>query len=266
VIEIVHIDGVPATVAGLMPMAMSGYGAFTSFQHEPGGVRGLSRHIDRLERSALALFGQGVPEDRLRGLLRAALADVEGRASVRVQLFLPNMSVRRPEALGRPSVMIRVSGPLGPLPGPLRLQSQIYQREMPHFKHCGIFGIVNAMRTARAAKFDDAVFVTADGVISEGPIWNIGFLEGQTVVWPRAEKLDGTAQALIERGLLAVGLNSVSRLVKLSDVADFDGAFICNSATPAAPISAIDETRLNTDPRMIERLEAAWATNPVEPI
>ena len=265
-IETVHIDGAPATVEGLMPAVVSGYGAFTSFQHEPGGVRGLGLHLARLGRSASELFGHSVPDERVRAFLRTALEGLEGRATVRVQLFLPAISVRRPEASGRPSVLIRVAAPLGALRGPLRLQSQAYEREAPHLKHAGTFGLVRAMRAARAGNFDDALFVTPDRLISEGSIWNIGFIEGQTVVWPRAPMLAGTCQALIQHGLEAVGLNSETRPVRLAEVGAFDGAFICNSATPAAPVSAIDDQRLDTDPGMIDRLEAAWMTNPVEAI
>lgn len=265
-IETVHIDGAPATVEGLSQALVSNYAAFTSFQTEPGGVRGLVLHLDRLRRSSAELFGQAVPDEDIRRYLSAALNGHDGRASVRVQLFLPAITMRRADALGRPSVLIRVSPPVGPLEGPLRLKSQAYDREAPHIKHAATFGLTYAIRAAKAANFDDALFVTADDLISEGSIWNIGFLEGQTVVWPIAPMLAGTGQALLDRGLEMVGLNAVRRPVRLDEVSRFDGAFICNSATPASAVSAIDQHRLDTDPAIIDRLHAAWMTNPVEPI
>lgn len=265
-IEAVHIDGAPATVEGLSQALVSNYAAFTSFQTGPGGVRGLDLHLDRLRRSATELFGQPVPEDDIRDWLRLALGGHDGRASVRVQLFLPAITMRRADALGRPSVLIRVSGPMGPLEGPLRLQSQTYEREAPHLKHAGTFGLTRAIRAAKEANFDDALFMTREGLVSEGSIWNIGFIEGQTIVWPRAPMLASTGQALIERGLEAVGLSSVTRPIGFADLAGFDSAFICNSATPAAAVSAIDGRHLATDSAMIDRLHAAWLTNPVEPI
>ncbi|MBN8552777.1 MAG: aminotransferase class IV [Caulobacterales bacterium] len=265
-IETVHIDGAPATVEDLSAALVSNYAAFTTFQHEPGGVRGLDLHLSRLASSSLELFGQSVPDARLREFIRTALAGRDERLSVRVQLFLPTITPRRVDAKGRPSVLVRVSGPLPELRGPLRLQSQAYQREVPHLKHAATFGLIRAARQARTASFDDALFVASDGLISEGSIWNIGFIEGQSVIWPRAPMLAGTGQALIERGLMAVGLNSETRPVRLDEVGRFDGAFICNSSTAAAPVSTIDQTRLNTDPRVIEWLKAAWAANPVEAI
>jgi branched-subunit amino acid aminotransferase/4-amino-4-deoxychorismate lyase len=46
----------------------------------------------------------------------------------------------------------------------------------------------------------------------------------------------------------------------------FDGAFICNSATPACPVSAIGDHAFTPAPAMIDRLAAAWASNPAQPI
>lgn len=265
-IPVAHIDGAPATVEGLGEAVVSNYAAFTSMQAEPGGVRGLDLHLARLRASALELFGVAPSEAKLRERLRVALGGQDGRLSLRVQLFLPAISMRHAGAKGEPSILVRVSGPLGPLRGPLRLQSQTYQRETPHLKHAATFGLTRAIREAKAALFDDALFVDPAGVISEGSIWNIGFIEGQTIVWPKAPMLAGTGQALIERGLEAVGLNSEARVIRLADVGAFDGAFICNSATPAAAVSAVDQTRIETDPGMIDRLEMAWAANPVQPI
>lgn len=78
--------------------------------------------------------------------------------------------------------------------------------------------------------------------------------------------LAGVAQALIEENLAAVGLTSETRPVRLEEIADFDGAFICNSATPACAVTAIGERLLNTDPETIGRLAEAWAMAPAETI
>ena len=235
-------------------------------QVEPGGVRGLDLHLARLHRSAVELFGQPVSTETVRERIKTALAGRDGRLSVRVHLFLPAISLRRADAKGRPSVLVRVSAPQAPLESPLRLQSQIYQRETPHLKHAGTFGLTRAIREARALNFDDALFVSTDGLVSEGSIWNIGFIEGQRIVWPEAPMLAGVGQALLQRGLDTVGLDSERRPVQLSDVGAFDGAFICNSTTPAAAVSSFDQISVDTDPAMIERLHTAWTSNPVEPI
>jgi branched-subunit amino acid aminotransferase/4-amino-4-deoxychorismate lyase len=258
---LIHIDGSPADVEALTPVLLSNYGAFTSMQVEDGAVRGLDLHLERLEQEALALFGAAVPEARLRERMRAALAGLDGRRSLRVQLFLETVTLRVPDAMGEPSVLTVVSDPANPLCDPLRLQTQVYAREAPELKHNGTFGLTRARRAAKDAGFDDALFVGSDGVVSEGTIWNIGFVEDGRIVWPSAPMLRGTGQRLLENGLDLVGLGSETRVIDRAGLARFRQAFICNSATPACPVGNIDGRSLDIDPALIDRLQAAWASN-----
>lgn len=257
------IDGVPTTLADLSQVAQVNYGAYTSFRVEDGGVRGLDLHLDRLEASALELFGEGVGEARLRELMRTAV-EGHGDCWLRVSLFAPELSPRSPGWSGRPKVMTAVSPPPPPLADSVRLQTQAYAREAPHLKHVATFGLIRARRAARAAGFDDALFVDGEGRVSEGSLWNIGFLRGDQVVWPRAPMLAGVAQALLERGLAAAELGSVAESVGVADLPGFDAAFICNSATPACAVASIDSHAFRPPP--LEVLNAAWASQPRQPI
>jgi len=260
------IDGRPADVGGLGHFVLSNYGAFTSMQVEDGGVRGLDLHLARLEAEAVELFGVAVLEAVLRERMRQALDGRSGRFSLRVNLFSDEISLRSPEAVVQPRVLTTLSSPAEPLTKPQRPQTQIYAREMPHLKHAATLGLTRARRRAVQAGFDDALFVDEEGRISEGSIWNIGFVQGNALVWPEAPMLVGTGQSLLQRGAFAAGWDSVTRPVRLSDLADFDGAFLCNSATPACSIIAIGDQPMATDAVMIERLRAAWAANPVQVI
>ena len=247
-------------------MLLSNYGAFTSMQVENGAVRGLDLHLARLKQEALDLFGVAVPESRLRERMRSALAGQNGPCSLRVQLFLETVTLRTPDAQGEPSVLVVASNPAAPLRDPLRLRTTAYVREAPHLKHVGTFGLMRARRTAAEAGADDALFVGPDGLVSEGSIWNIGFVEDGRIVWPSAPMLAGTGQALIRRGLDGVGLSEEIRAVDRNALAGFRQAFICNSATPACPVGNIDGRSLDVDPVLMDRLEAAWATNAPQPI
>jgi branched-subunit amino acid aminotransferase/4-amino-4-deoxychorismate lyase len=259
------VDGTPATAADLARVALVNYGAYTSFQVEQGGVRGLDLHLARLEAEAVELFGEPVGEDRLRDLMRAAVAGREA-CWLRVSLFSPEISPRTPDWHGVPRVMIAVSPPPPPLSDGPRLQLQTYSREQPHLKHVATFGLIRARREARAAGFDDALFVDGEGRISEGSLWNIGFLSGDQLVWPQAPMLAGVAQALIQRGLDGVGLNGRVEPVEVRDLGKFDAAFLCNSATPACAVAKIGDRVFAGAPDRIARLGAAWASNPVQPI
>ncbi|HYC96379.1 aminotransferase class IV [Brevundimonas sp.] len=259
------IDGAPATRADLIHIALVNYGAYTSFRVEDGGVRGLDLHLARLEASALELFGEAVSEARLRDLMRAALGDRDA-AFLRVSLFSPDIWPRTPGWTGAPKVMTGVFAPPPPLAESLRLQTQVYARETPHLKHTANFGLIRARRLARAAGFDDALFVDAGGRVSEGSLWNIGFVREGEVVWPQAPMLAGVAQALIQRGLAEAGMNSVLKPVHRRDLPRFDGAFICNSATPACAVASIDGYDFDPTAAPLDALRAAWASQPCQPI
>ena len=160
----------------------------------------------------------------------------------------------------------KVSAPPPPLAESLRLQVQTYVRDAAHLKHTAGFPLIRARRLAQEAGFDDALFADARDLVSEGSLWNIGFIAGDQVVWPRAPMLAGVAQALIDANLSTVGLSSETRPVHLDDIVGFDGAFICNSATPACAVTAIGGHRLATDPGLIVRLAEAWSLAPAQPI
>jgi branched-subunit amino acid aminotransferase/4-amino-4-deoxychorismate lyase len=259
------IDGELASPDDLAYQSMVNYGAYTSFLVEQGGVRGLDLHLARLEASAVELFGEPVGEARLRDLMRHAVLG-QAEAWMRISLFSPELGPRTPDWRGVPKIMTAVSPPPPPLAASVRLAVQTYAREAPDVKHVATFGLIRARRAARAAGFDDALFADADGRISEGSLWNIGFVRGDEVRWPRAPMLAGVAQALVERGMGSVGLTSRTEPVTVADLDRFDTAFICNSATPACAVTAIGDQAFAASPGLIQRLEAAWASNPIQSI
>lgn len=259
------IDGVPASPEDLAHVALVNYGAYTSFRVEDGGVRGLDLHLTRLKASARELFGEVVGEARLRELMRTAVGD-RGDCWLRVSLFSHDVSPRRLDWTGRPMVMTATFSPPPPLADWVRLQTQTYAREAAHLKHVATFGLIRARRTARAAGFDDALFVDGEGRVSEGSLWNIGFVRADRVIWPEAPVLAGVAQTLLQRGLGQAGLSGVTEPVRLDELSRFDGAFICNSATPACPVASIDGYGFDSDAVPLEALRAAWASQPRQSI
>ncbi|WP_343772232.1 aminotransferase class IV [Brevundimonas basaltis] len=261
------MDGEPASIEALTHQALVNYGAYTSFRVEDGAARGLDLHLERLRDASIELFGEAVPEARLLELMRAAM-EARETCWLRVSLFSDQISNRDPTSVGRPRVMIAVFDPPPPLAGSLRLQVQRHERIAPHLKHAANMDLLTARRRARAEGFDDALFADREGAFSEGTLWNIGFVRGDVVTWPRAPILAGVTQRLIQAGLADVGLSDETRILDWNDVAagNFRSAFICNSATPACPVTGIDSWALDTDPTLIDRLRAAWASQPCQPI
>ncbi|SDQ09681.1 aminotransferase class IV [Brevundimonas sp. 374] len=259
------IDGLPATPDDLAHQALVNYGAYTSFRVEDGAARGLDLHLARLEQAAVELFGESPGEAEFRRLMALAVA---GRDAcwLRVSLFSPEIGHRNPTYVGRPKVMTSVSPAPPPLANRVRITAMPYERDAPHLKHLATFGLIRARRAARAAGFDDALFVDGEGRVTEGTLWNIGFVRGDRIVWPQAPMLAGVTQALITRGLSHVGLTSETRPIRLDEIGAFDGAFLCNSATPVCPIIAIDDVSFANDPALLAKVEAAWSAQAPQPI
>ncbi|MET3836665.1 branched-subunit amino acid aminotransferase/4-amino-4-deoxychorismate lyase [Brevundimonas sp. UYEF29] len=252
------IDGLPATPDDLAHQALVNYGAYTSFRVENGAARGLDLHLARLEQAAVELFGESPGEADFRRLMALAVAGREA-CWLRVSLFSPEIAHRNPTYVGRPKVMTSVSPAPPPLANRVRITAMPYEREAPHLKHLATFGLIRARRAARAAGFDDALFVDGAGRVSEGTLWNIGFVQGDRIVWPQAPMLAGVTQALITRGLPQIGLTCETRPIRLDEISALDAAFLCNSATPICPIIAIDDVSFANDPALLAKVEAAWS-------
>jgi branched-subunit amino acid aminotransferase/4-amino-4-deoxychorismate lyase len=249
----------------LAHQALVNYGAYTSFGVEDGAARGLDLHLERLRAAAIGLFGVGVVEDQLRQWLRAAIAD-RPRCWLRISLFSDQIGNRAPTWRGTPKVMVGVFDMPPPLGGAVRLHTQTHERIEPHFKHVGNMDLLRARRRAHEAGYDDALFVDRDGGVSEGTLWNIGFVRGETVVWPKAPMLAGVTQRLIQNGLTSVDLTGETQAVMREDLGGFDSAFFCNSASPAGAVAELDGRVLALKPALIDRLQAAWASNPPQTI
>jgi branched-subunit amino acid aminotransferase/4-amino-4-deoxychorismate lyase len=240
----IETNGQPSAAADLF----STYGHFTAMQVRDGGVQGLENHLARLDAAHRELFDRPLPGDRVRDLIRHALAGTAD-ASVRVTL-------RDAER-----VLVSVAEPGLPPAAPQHLRSVPYLRPFAHLKHLGGFAQLEWARRVRLDGYDDALLTAPDGAIAESSIANIGFLASNGhVVWPEAPHLHGIAMQLIE-ATTPSGL----RPVLPADVAAFAGAFLVNSIGVVA-VASIDDVPLpDAGPLLagvVERLSAV----PWEPV
>lgn len=224
----IETDGRPATAAELF----STYGHFTAMQVRDGAVQGLSNHLDRLDGAHRELFGRELPGERIRDLVRHALAgtaDTAGTADASVRVLLRDAE----------RVSVSVAEPNRPPVAPQRLRSVQYLRPFPHLKHLGSFAQLEWARRVRLDGYDDALLTAPDGALAESSIANIGFLRDDgAVIWPDAPQLHGVAMQLVESTT-----PSTRRVVRRDDVAAFAGAFLVNSIGVVA-VASIDDVPL----------------------
>ena len=250
----VEINGGPATAGQLAYPAIVNYGHFTAMQVRGGAVRGLDLHLSRLESATRELFGTGLDGDLVRANIRHALGTDTPDASVRVSVF-------QPEDGQHPSVMVVVRPPGEAPVAAQRLTAVRYERPVAHLKHAGTFGQIWYGQAAERAGFDDALLTGPDGVIAEGAITNIGFFDGEAVVWPDAPMLAGITMQLVTGALAGHGTPARHAAVRIADLPSFRAVFVTNSLG-VAPVGQVDDLVLPADPDFIRDLTEAYDSVP----
>jgi branched-subunit amino acid aminotransferase/4-amino-4-deoxychorismate lyase len=104
----------------------------------------------------------------------------------------------------------------------------------------GLFGSLWRRRIAQRNGFDDVLFTDADSTISEAATSNIGLLDGEELVWPQRDCLEGVTMRLINQILDG---RTTTRPVTLSQLAEVDAVFATNAAVGVRPIGALDGFR-----------------------
>lgn len=262
----VWINGRSASVAELDAIAATQYGHFTTLQVRGGAARGLDLHLRRLRDATGELFATLLEPERIRDAMRQALhasgaRDCTLRFAVHARDFDPEADAM-PASL---DLVVRIAAPAEPDGHALRLKSFPYARPVAHLKHVGTLPQFQRRRLAVRDGFDDALFVGPDGRVSEGSFWNIGFLDGDTIVWPQAPALRGTCERLLQAGLAELGVSQEARPVALADLVGMRGAFTANSRGVQA-VAAVDDVVWTPDSDLAGLLGRALASQPWQPL
>ena len=258
------LNGRLPTIDELAFLAQVNYGHFTTMQVRERRVRGFGLHLQRLVTATRELFGSDLDIDQLRVQVRQMLDDEP--VSLRITVFSRALDRARPEIPVAADVLIAMSPARSPRNGSLRLRAIRHERSMPHIKHIGMFDLLHLCRQARLAGFDDVVLTTAEGEISEGSTWNIGFWDGQRVIWPSAPALTGITLQLLDRGLRAQGIETVTCPVLGDQLAGFRSAFMVNSGSIGPMIESIDTRGFDVDDEVLRMLAAACESQSMEMI
>ncbi len=250
------INGAPATWETMLPAATQNYGHITMVQMRAGLVRGLEHHLARLDTANRELFGRALSVERvLEGLRTVTIA--RPNATVRVNVFAGDAAE---------NVMITAMEPIEPEWRPARFGLIPYERDMAHLKHVGSFGLSLRQRQAVADGYDGAVFHDRHGEISEATIWNVGFFNDDTVIWPSAPSLRGISQIIVDEGLLAAGVEVRYEPVHTRSLSRYEAAFISNSTTFGRALSSIGEVSFSTSSNASRIIRRAYESTPFLPI
>jgi len=208
---------------------------FETIRVRDGWAPLLSRHAARLDRTCRALHLPG-PDQPLDQIVTPWLG--EGDLVVRVQV-----------GRGGASVQTREVPPAGLL--------DIIVPDVPHaaypFKVVARGRFHAALEAATAAGADDALLVTAEGVVAEGTSWSIFWWEGERLATPplRLGILPGIARARV--------MELVATVERECGAADLVGSslFATNAVRGLVPIERLNGVTLPPDSRT-DRLTARF--------
>jgi 4-amino-4-deoxychorismate lyase len=115
-----------------------------------------------------------------------------------------------------------------------------------------------AIREAKRRGADDAVFISSDGFVLEGPTSSIVLRLGDTFVTPEPSGgiLHGTTQLSLFAYLEGEGYATAYRQVRPDDLAEADAAWLVSSVRLAAPIVAVDGAELALDAELTASINA----------
>ncbi|RGC69385.1 hypothetical protein C5N14_08930 [Micromonospora sp. MW-13] len=237
-------------------LALTNYGHFTTMRVQDGAVRGLGLHLDRLVTDCATVFGAELSRGYVRERIREAIAEADGPLTVRVTVADPGLRLSHPAAPAEPHVLVTTRAATPQAQPPMRVRTTAYVRDVPAVKHAGLFGPLFERRRAQLDGYDDALFTDGGGRVTEGPTWNVGFVDGGTVVWPLADVLPGVTMRL-----LAAAHDGPQRTepVELSRLAGMATAFATNAAGAIRPIAAVDGTTFATGHPIIGLLRRRYA-------
>ncbi|WP_152347144.1 aminotransferase class IV [Brevibacterium sp. CFH 10365] len=114
-----------------------------------------------------------------------------------------------------------------------------------------------AGRYAAANDADEALFVSHDGIVLEGPTANLLIRRGDRLLTPNPDAglLSGTTQRLIFDHAEVLGLQAEYADLRLQDVKDADGAWFVSSMRTAVAVRELDGNAIPVDEKLTERFQ-----------
>jgi len=117
----------------------------------------------------------------------------------------------------------------------------------PAAKICGAYvnSLLAAMEAARAG-YDEAIFLTKDGTVSEGSVENLFLVRKKKLVTPSVSEdiLEGITRANVMEMARDLGLEVEERRVARSELYQADEVFLCGTGAGIVAVGEIDGRRI----------------------
>lgn len=248
-----------------------GDGVFETVELRRGVAFAMTRHLDRLARSAAGL-GLAAPDPEvLRDAVRAVTAawgDDSGRLRITLTAGPGPMGSDRGEA---DATLLVVASSLTVQEDPVDVVVVPWTRN----EHSAVAGLkttsyaenVLALARARDHGAGEALFANTRGELCEGTGSNVFVVLDGRLVTPPLDSgcLAGVTRALLLEALAAEGHPADEKPIPMARLSDVDEAFLVSTARHVQPIRSVDGTRVPECPGAFTRRAAAVWSDRVRP-
>lgn len=234
---------------------VTGDGVFETVKVEAGVIYAMSRHLERLRRSALGL---GLPEPDLEQIRAGALTVVEAAAAapggspplarLRITVTAGKAPLSSERALSPPTMIIAMAGL--PAPDPT---IDVMTVPWPRNERGALAGLkttsyaenVRALAYARERGSGEAIFGNTVGQLCEGTGSNVFVVAGGRLLTP---PLHSGCLAGVTRSLVIEWCGAEEVDLPLSALAEADEAFLASTTRDVQPIRMADGVPLAAAP------------------
>lgn len=263
-ISTILIDGQPSD--GRIPVTDSsvlrGDGCFEVIKAYDGRPFGLVEHLDRLEASAHALEISLPDRDSLAAWIRQVAAEL-GSCAVRV-VVTRGGSV--PGVDDPPRVIVfahtwdleEAAARLLPVAAPWHAAGESW--ELAGAKLISYAPNLSATRRARAEGFSDALLMTSDGRMLEGPTFSVAWVVGQVLETPSLKLgiLDSITRRLVLGSARSLGIEVVEGSWGLDRLEAATEVMALSTVREVQPVTAVGSLAFGEGP-VTKRLGQAFA-------
>ena len=261
--EIVYLNGrlVPRLEARLSPFDhgfLYGYGLFETMRAYDGHIFRLDSHVTRLRCSAesIGLTDTLLTTEEGKQTLKAAcLAILEANElkDARIRLTVSAGEGDMTPDIGtypKPTILItaRTFAPLPPEKYETGFKAAVSflrrnsQSPLSRLKSTSYMESILARTTARAAGYDEAIFLNEQGYLAEGSTTNVFLVSNRELITPCFESgvLPGITRDAVLEIARTSNIKATERWVELNQLVEAQEAFFTNSVLELMPMVSID--------------------------
>lgn len=251
----------------LQSLCLYSYGVFTTFFVKDRKVKGLKYHVERLQTDSKVLFGIEPSEIDVKRNVNKFIDELGSpqQVVVRVTVFPVDFSLANPGNIENLNILVTGRAKSAVKDGYLKLMLVEAERSFPFQKTTNLIVNLKTRSIAQKRGYDDAL-IFSKGLITEGPLWNVFFIDKDTITTPplRDNLLPGIARRLIIENANQYDIQVFEKSIPKDIYEKYESCFISNSAVGFSIVESIESTNYKVSSNIFDRIQRLVENIPYE--